>query len=79
MSYDYTLPGYLPELLTGPISVNAEVQAANLRRELSELEDVLAVWQYLNGRWGHVNGLIDAMNDLHARLGSGIEIEKGLE
>lgn len=69
---------YHPELFTLPIPVNAEAQARVLRKQLAELDDELVIWQYLNGKWGHVNGLIDAMNDLRARLGDPA-VEKGLE
>jgi hypothetical protein len=59
---------YIPDLLTGPIATTPETRTWQLKNRLVELEDQLAAWQELHMKWGHINDLIGAINDVYFLL-----------
>lgn len=71
-------PTDVPDLLTGPIPINAEVRANQLETRLANLRQDLATWQDLETRWGHINYLIEAINQTNWLVGSDEIIPEGL-
>lgn len=68
----------MPDLLTGSIPVNAESQHQRLATRLVELTAELQAWQELNMKWGHINYLIQGVNDTYAQLGLDESVPEGV-
>lgn len=63
-----------PDLLTSPIDVNPVAKVSKLEHRLEQLLAELDAWRDLHLRWGEINGLVGAINDLYWLLGYDKEI-----